>query len=339
MPQQYAGQGNYRVSCNDCHVALVTHGYPRRDSVIVDYVGGTGARTPAVRVSAEIERYFTWDRNGDRFYSICKQCKAARIARRRAEWAAREAASEAAPIATTPNTGRRFGIELEVISPISHVALGQKLTDAGLVGWRVKYDGSLSGGGAEIVSPVLQGDDGREQVRKVCRVLRQANCTVNRSCGLHVHHEIRDMTIGQVKGLARLWSDNQDVIDGLVAPSRRGGTNTYCGRLSSHDLASLARCDRLERVSQHVTTRYRTLNLASYGRYGTVEIRQHQGTMDAEKVLTWLAFGQAMIEAARSQTAFRSSRASDLVSNLTTLDDTAGTYLLGRAVRFAAVAI
>lgn len=329
MPQQYAGQGNYRVSCNDCGESHLVHGHPHAGSLIADgqFVGQL------------VSSRFTYDRNGDRFYSICKACKAARVARARAEWRAREASANAAPRATTPNLARRFGVELEVLSPVSHTALSAAIQNAGVTGWRVKYDGSLPGGGAEIVSPVLSGDNGLEQVRTVCRVLRQQGCSVSRACGLHVHHEIRDVTIDQVKALARLWSGNQDVIDGLVAPSRRGGRNTYCGRLSADDLARIDRCDRLERIGTAMTTRYRTLNLACYSRYGTVEIRQHQGTLDAEKVISWIAFGQAMIEQARCSTAFAATRVTDLVTNLTHLDDTAGTFLLGRAVRFAAVAI
>lgn len=333
MPQTYAGQGQYRVSCNDCGLALLTHGIPTQASAVYRPDG----------VHELVADRFTWDRNGQRFYSICKTCKAARVARARAGYRARmqaaDARAESAPIALTPNLARRFGVEIECISPVSHSALQSALESAGLSGWRVKYDGSLPGGGAEIVGPPLSGEDGIAQVRVACRVLREQGCTVTRQCGLHVHHEIRDVTVTQVKTLARLWSDNQDMIDGLVAPSRRDGRNSYCGRLSDEDLRRLDRCREMSQISSAFATRYRTMNLQKYGRYGTVEIRQHQGTLDAEKIVTWIEFGQAMIEQARCASAFQATRVTQLVENLAHLSDTAGTFLLGRAVRFGAVAI
>jgi hypothetical protein len=311
----------------------VTHGYPSQASAVSDY---RLAGERYIQLGDLVSQWFTYDRNGGRFYSICKQCKAARVRAAREQWRNRESVASST---ATPNPNRRFGVELEVISPVSHAHLQSELQAAGLTNWRVRYDGSLSGGGAEIVSPILSGDDGHEQVKTACRVLRRNHCTVNRSCGMHVHHEIRDMTIEAVKKLTRLWSDNQDMIDGLVAPSRRRGLNSYCGRLTTDDVARVQRCTALDRLSHTMHTRYKTFNLAAYGRYGTVEIRQHQGTIDAEKVNSWIKFGQALIEQSRCATIFQATTMREMVGELAHLEDTAGTFLLGRAVRFNAVAL
>jgi hypothetical protein len=215
------------------------------------------------------------------------------------------------------------------------------LADNGHSDWRVKYDGSLSGNGAEVVSPVLTGENGLDAIRSVTRLLRDQGCTVNRTCGLHVHHDVRDLRIDDVKRVVRVWSANQSLIDGLVSPSRRGGSNTYCRHLNADDLRHIEDATDLRQVGGYVS-RYKTLNLASYGRYGTVEIRQHQGTLDAEKIISWIRFGQGVIDGTvvspAMETTFTTLRALFAAMG-ERLDETARTFLIGRGVEFGAVAV
>lgn len=206
---------------------------------------------------------------------------------------------------------RRFGLEIEFIG--DPYALERELRARGIAvvreaynhttrsHWKIVPDGSLGRNGAELVSPILRGDAGREQVRKVGAALSAAGCRVDRSTGLHVHHDVRNLGLAAFKRLVRNWADSQDAIDQMVARSRRRGRNEYCRRLTTGMLMqvdSLSTMDRRMAASVLRGCRYRTLNFQSYGRYGTVEIRQHQGTIDAKKILAWVAFGQAMIAAA-----------------------------------------
>ena len=58
--------------------------------------------------------------------------------------------------------------------------------------WKIVSDCSVHGDYAkEIVSPVLNGQAGLDQLKIVCHVLNELGIKVNRSCGLHVHHEGR----------------------------------------------------------------------------------------------------------------------------------------------------
>jgi hypothetical protein len=45
--------------------------------------------------------------------------------------------------------------------------------------------------------------------------------------------------------------------------------------------------------------RYRSLNLTAFAQYGTVEVRQHEGTLDSNKILAWVQYGQTVIESAK----------------------------------------
>ena len=46
-------------------------------------------------------------------------------------------------------------------------------------------------------------------------------------------------------------------------------------------------------------TRYRTVNLNSYVKYGTIEFRQHGGTTEFEKIEAWIILMYQMLEAAK----------------------------------------
>jgi hypothetical protein len=94
--------------------------------------------------------------------------------------------------------------------------------------------------------------------------------------------------------------------------------------------------------------RYRSLNLQSFGLYGTVEIRQHQGTLNATKALAWVAYGQAMIAWARAIAPESSNPSATVaVPTVATIQELIGTlesvgmesttaaFLLNRAEHFA----
>jgi hypothetical protein len=213
-------------------------------------------------------------------------------------------------------TTRRFGVEIEFVG-ISRDAAAQALREAGLEAqhegyghattphWKVVHDGSISRGG-EAVSPILAGEDGYRQVRTAIQALRSAGANVSTACGLHVHHEVADLSGEQLARLFEQYAADQDNIDGLVSRSRRDGRNQYCRRLRDMEVQAIGRCFRESRTAASVD-RYKTLNVASFPRYGTIEFRQHQGTMDARKVIAWIKFGQAMIELAKTATLVEAS--------------------------------
>lgn len=200
--------------------------------------------------------------------------------------------------------------------------------------WSVKGDGSLGPNGIEVCTPPMRGEDGFEELRKGLRVLRELGATVDRRCGLHVHHEATDLGVAGIKKAARMWFTHQDIINWLV-PSGRWG-NEYARDLSASDMRYIEdstsgqfRCDR-----------YRSFNVTSYGRHGTVEVRLHGGTLDATKIEAWIRFGQGLIgaaTAARSDPTERSVSLGLLFQRIG-LDSDTTTFLLGRALRFSAPA-
>jgi hypothetical protein len=289
--------------------------------------------------------------------SVANNCYYTNEAARRA--ARRSMPSNGQPRRRAARGERSFGVELEFIG--SRTAVRDALTAAGIPctnesynhqtrnHWKVTTDGSVGSDGGELVSPILCGEDGREQVRKVCAALKDV-VTVNRSTGLHVHHDCRDMTARGMQSLLQAYYHNQGTIDGFVAPSRRNN-HEYCRPLSESDVSTISRwINQRSTVAGNVSRRgwdhgnnirYRTINFCSYGKYGTVEIRQHQGTFNADKVLAWIDFGQAMIAWAKnvSQPSF-GERAAGMLNTLRTvgLPDASALFLGQRALDFGVAA-
>jgi hypothetical protein len=221
-------------------------------------------------------------------------------------------------------TDRKFGIELELFAtrenPSDHAAIVRALTEAGVECkyegyhhntrpyWKVVTDASVETPngrkGLELVSPPLSGEEGLREVEKVCGALATIGAWVSRSCGMHVHHDAADMNIDAIKDLAWLMNRFAPVFDGLVPLSRRAGQNRFCEHWSEYHLTELARVRTLGdlRMRYHGEShaRYRTLNVCSVQRHGTVEFRQHGGTVEGSKIVAWTLLTQGLVEKAQA---------------------------------------
>lgn len=320
--------GSYEIQCQECLATV--HANSAYDENATAVEGGLVSDT------------FRWLRGPFRWQYLCRSCEREYNRARRARSSRRRQTRVPGMTRSALGTARRFGVEFEcgIPSNVGRDGIRRALAAEGLTGWTIKGDGSLSIPGmvgTEIVSPPLSGDDGEEQVRKAARALRSVGAVVNRTCGTHVHHDIADLSVEEIKRVARSWFNNQGLINGLVSPSRRGLDGSgYCQPLQPGEVARIEQATTLDSIRSLPIGRYRTLNLTSYGRYGTVEIRQHQGTLDAEKVISWMRFGQAIIDTAKTQpTMGPASTMRSMFEYLgDRLNETARTFLLGRAVEF-----
>lgn len=220
-------------------------------------------------------------------------------------------------MATTAINEMTFGIEAEVVTPLTqqelaaHLALvtglpvvAESYGHATRAHWKVVRDGSVTGGW-EVVSPVLRGRDGLEDVRKVMDALNMV-ARVDRNCGFHVHMAVPDMDLKFLKNFAKMWVKWERVVDTFVAPSRRDNNAYYC---RSNILGTVENMwDRIEAADSIDAlvgqmnpggSRYFKLNMQSFYRHGTVEIRQHQGTTEALKVIRWIEMLAEMVGTAK----------------------------------------
>jgi hypothetical protein len=161
---------------------------------------------------------------------------------------------------TTPRNNKpHVGVEIEVLYA-SHddFRRGIGLDNA-------HADGSLGGMGAEY-KLLAESTKIAAEAANLVKELWTRRARVDRTCGLHVHLDVRQISTTRKNDLYDWAKRTQDVWFSLVPPSRRH--NCYVSRIEgSH--------------SSHYTWFH-------YTSYGTAEIRLHGGTLNPFKMAGWL---------------------------------------------------
>jgi hypothetical protein len=114
------------------------------------------------------------------------------------------------------------------------------------------------------------------KLKEICAVLRKNDCYSNRSCGMHVHLDMRNRD-------AELCYKNlfnvQDLMLASQPIARR--SNTYCK----------PNTDKALKLSQFKTgERYKVINTDSYEKHSTIEIRLHEGATKFKDIYNWVKF-------------------------------------------------
>jgi len=258
---------------------------------------------------------------------------------------------------------RTFGVEAEFFGISPTVAVGA-LRNVGIdvefrgythevtSAWKIVTDASVTKrgtgvrSGLELVSPVLQGVEGLEKMATAIKALMDAGASVDRTCGIHVHVGMDNLTGYDLMKVIDFYIANQKSINTLVASSRH--SNQYCApytqqaiRTEDHTWGLIRRMTDVEQTKQqknvfNTGSRYRVINIQSYSKYGTLEFRQHQGTLSPEKLTSWIQFILAMVEKAVTLDDAR-TELGNLSSLLDSLDikPTVKQYLTNRAERLA----
>jgi superfamily II DNA or RNA helicase len=181
--------------------------------------------------------------------------------------------------------------------------------------WNVEFDSSA---GWEVTSPVLADAEGFLEVDAACAALaeiaRELGLKVNHNTGTHVHLG----WLGEGEGaaevrralrLARLFEPG---LASLVSPSRvaafaRGSyrldyPNPYCRPLAEvFPQTVLDRAPSLATIralANGEDARYVTFNVRPLDHQQTVEVRMHNGTLEARKILLWLSLWAQILWAA-----------------------------------------
>lgn len=205
----------------------------------------------------------------------------------------------------------RFGVELEfsgaTTADVARSVAGARVrcraldyTHAVTRYWKVIPDGSIGHGGELVSPPLRMNDRAEEEMARVCRAAREAGAAASRACGLHVHLEVRGYDAAKIGRIFRMWYNNQGLLDEAVSASRRDGR--WCRRLSEDDVLRVegvrAESDTAEQMALRMRLarldRYRNLNGTCYPRYGTLEVRSHQGTLAPDKVMAWARLCRAL---------------------------------------------
>lgn len=200
---------------------------------------------------------------------------------------------------------RKFGIELEIVGITQDAALralkavrikvrSETYNHATRNYWKIVPDGSVNNG-FEVVSPILEGEAGIEEAEIVARALEDAGAYANRTCGFHVHFEAMGLELDHIKNILRRYAAHESEIDAFMPKSRRGNANHYCQSLNGLCNA-FENAATTEALVNCQPSRYYKVNLKSYHRHGTIEFRQHSGTVNAMKICNWIRFLSEFID-------------------------------------------
>ncbi len=204
-------------------------------------------------------------------------------------------------------SNRAFGVEIECYAPDgNHDSWTNNgvdytidlLKDAGYSDWAslTTIDESLENGyGVEVKSPPLSGTNGYKYVKLMMNFLSKRNFWVDESCGFHVHVDAPEFVGNSrlIKKAVKAWMRNQELINNMVAQNRT--QNSHCEPWSQDDLMDLERC--LDDYNGDTESTHRgTINVGSLSYHGSIEIRQHEGTLNPEEAVSWIKFCQAFVD-------------------------------------------
>ncbi len=228
---------------------------------------------------------------------VCSNCSKKEKAPSRIEyWESAKKAVES-PQWGEVGSKRTYGIEIEVCEVHDMDQLPVSIREA----WSTKRDDSLPGTGVEFASAVLSGDAGLEAVRELCRMARTHQWGLNQRAGLHLHVGVKGDTNAQLAAInmgyqmtVRLW---------YAFCSRSRGESKYCIPhhlkpedyyiMSANDCIQSLTDGELRRNGGNSSERLRDarrkwLNWQSLAKFKTLEVRLHQGTLNAEKIVNWV---------------------------------------------------
>jgi len=167
-------------------------------------------------------------------------------------------------------------------------------------GWTAERDSSIRTNragyiGVEIVSPIMRGRDGLDELKRVGEQLNAWGARVNPTCGLHVHVGIPPQLgddFGRiaewVEAMVAIVSRHEKVLYATTG-SRSRLHSSYCGLMRNKMAASWTEMkgkkgDRWEwQNAIPREARYQTLNLGNLFSKRTIEFRCFQGTTSEVK--------------------------------------------------------
>jgi hypothetical protein len=190
--------------------------------------------------------------------------------------------------------GNWIGVEIECFIPYERIgkdvtgwteaakALAHVISAYKIPKVTVKADGSINSRNHrkffETEITILFQRTNKAPLKKLCKLLNSLGAEVNKSCGLHVHLDCRDLHKAKInfsepmppviKERGQQLNNALPLMLQMVSDSRK--TNTYCRPRMAEDRTAI--------------------NLGAFRKHKTIEVRLHNGTISFEKISNWIEF-------------------------------------------------
>jgi len=185
---------------------------------------------------------------------------------------------------------RRYGVEIETEQCDDYQEL------QGRTEWGCVYECSTPG--KEFVSPILQGDEGFEEIRRMCRFAAERDWTVNRSCGLHIHLDLANDSTEECLRIAYAYRKTYPLWKKFVARSR--ADNSMCGS-PQYSCADIRTFEHIEDFAE-LRDRFEYVNWRAYIRHNSFEVRLYHGTLNSREICNWIALHARFMDAVKGMT-------------------------------------
>lgn len=218
---------------------------------------------------------------------------------------------------------RTFGVELECTT---NTYLKRSIADFLInPNYEADSDGSVSGVCREYKTPVLQNKAGEDSLMETCAMLQDVGFYTNSTCGTHVHigvPESKDPSSSaedqeHLKNLLIFYKTIDPMVNMLLPRTRRNNrfarpmdmiySGAHINKLKADkrfdffwfktaDDASLKAFKSRSCYGEERIDRYSGINFNSLSIRGTLEVRYHQGTLDAPTLIHWIGFHAGIVD-------------------------------------------
>lgn len=192
------------------------------------------------------------------------------------------------------------------------------LNDARIEGIDIASDGSIDAesGYFGIEIKVLTKANNMANLEKLCKWLNDNGAKVNKSCGLHVHLDVRNYDDQVRRLMVERFANSLNILTMMVPKSRL--SSNYC------------------KIGASYSDRYHAVNATAIDKFSTVEIRLHSGTVNFTKISEWCQLLQA-IKHNDMLTAYKPRKLGTFLDKftLTELSSKTRAYMLERIKQFS----
>lgn len=154
--------------------------------------------------------------------------------------------------------------------------------------WQPTEDGSLKLNGAEYISTPISGSHIEYALQILFEDLKKSNeYFFSPRCSVHVHVNVRNMTVKEVKMFCALYLLFERGLFSFVGESR--DKNIHCVPLLDSSITAAGLFNCIDRNRPQHWMKYTALNIIPMADKGTVEFRHMHGTDDVKKLMCWIS--------------------------------------------------
>lgn len=212
----------------------------------------------------------------------------------------------------TIKSTRKFGIELELSYDDIDYSSISNYTCFGS-----KEDCSINTG-AELYSPILQGDKGYNEIKKLCEIIENYDNDDSAGCHLHIDFTNEINNSKALRNVYYLYLRIENIIYKVINPDRINSTYSKPSKVLATDIYDTESYnDIINLYNNKNKSRYYGINLGALNRYNTIELRYREGLNKFDDIINWIKLNLYLFDYALKNDIVKLK---NITSNINSLD-------------------